>query len=284
MHFLCFLLLLQLSWAHDFSFVRRERNPESQVSQQIYLSEKPIPATRFKAAECGKISRKQLVNLVSDYPNVVLVCEKEQTVLYPAQHNEDLYADKLQGVPQKYKPCIAGKKGCRKYFFTEVAINTTEDTSDFRFPLASCVSLPGKNTSGITEIALSIFYGRTGSSSYGIAWSTPWLLALYGTSSEFTNSKMISLDHLCNFNSTFTRPVLSVSTMKAIVRDRLWAVDLRRKNPIFKFDWRNSTLEVFTSQAPFLSCVSQTFVPGICDWDLDQAKDRLGNLVDVINR
>lgn len=265
--------IISLVLCYDFQFVKTTR-PE--VSQLIYVSDEQVHINRFRTADCDRIDRKKLRRLIYDYPNVVLTCEKQMTVVYPAELNEDRYASHLDNVPKRWTDCLAGKRNCHKYFFTEVSVNMTQKVTDFQFPLTSCVSFPEEKHTGFSEIAIAFAHGRSGLTSKGVSLALPFFTLSYIDLGELSHQKIIALNHACDFDKSGSRPVVSISTVTANVNDRLWVVDMRRKHPVIKFLWRESESEFFSPQAPLVSCVSETYVPGVCEWDEAQARDPWG--------
>lgn len=273
-----FFSFLTFTLGYDFQFVKTSR-PE--VSLLIFVSDELTPVTRFKTADCDQIDRKKLRSLIHEYPNVVLTCEKQMTVVYPAELNEEIYPNQLEDVPKRWADCMAGRRNCHKYFFTEVSINMTQQVTDFRFPLTSCATFPEEKTTGFSEIAITLAQGRGGLTSKGISLTLPFIAPSFTELGEINHQKVIVLDHACDFDRSGSRPVASISTVTANVKDRLWVVNMRRKHPVMRFPWRESQSEVFSPKAPLVACVSEMYVPGVCEWDQEQARDPWEEIVPI---
>lgn len=271
-----FLAVLVIALCYDFHFVK-SHNP--QFSQLIYMSDEKVHITRFKTADCDQITRQKLYSLIYEYPNVILTCEKQMTVLYPAKFNEDTYTSHLDDVPQRWNDCIDGKRKCLKYFFTEVSINMTERVTDFRYPVMPCVRFPEEKHTGFSEIALGLARSRSGLTSKGISLVLPLITLTFSDLGEISSQKVILLDHTCDFDQIGNRPVVSFSTVTGRVHDRLWVVDMRKRQPVVRYPWRESESEFFSPLAPLVACVSERYVPGVCEWDQEQAMDPWGEAV-----
>lgn len=278
MRLIIILVFVSFAVSYDFHFVK---SYQPEVSQSIYVSDEKVHITRFKTTDCDQIDRKKLRSLLQEYPNVVLTCEKQMTVLYPAQLNEDIYTKHLGNVPKRWTDCIDGKRNCHKYFFTEVAINMTQGATNFSIPLASCVKFPEEKHTGFSEISIALAHGRSGLTSKGLSLALPMATLTYTDLGENSQQKVIVLDHACDFDKSGSRPVVSLSTVTGKIKDRLWVVDMRRKHAVVRFPWRESENEFFSPRVPLVACVSETYVPGICEWDQAQAMDPWGEAIPI---
>lgn len=266
------LILLLLS-----IFARAVQDFQLYKQTSTYSNEPPVeykdkPVKRLRVASCETITPEQMKVLVSEYPNFIVTCEKEMTILYPSE------LDYEGGQAREMKKDSKKKDNLK---FTELKVTAKRDEESLRIPLFQCIHASHTNTSGSVEFKFTI--GKTKGKSKTVNAGIPLPNFGISTSLGITNavSRLFVIDHSCNFDGYAVRPIVAMTTMKVGFKQREWEVS--KTNEVKKGKWKKLDRVVFTDEAPLFSCHSELYVPDICKWPADRARDEDGDEVRIVD-
>lgn len=265
-------LVSGLSFGGSSLLLFRQSNVYSDKLQFVEHDRSPIK--RMRVASCEAITGSQVDYMLSEYPNFLVICEKEGTLLYPTElDNENVQAAGMRAMVKA--------KVSREYRLTEMKITLREESDVLQIPLSPCIYVSGENTTGSIEFkfTLGAGFGQSGGVDLGLTF--PFL----GVSSSLGvgNAKVrrFVIDHSCAFDGYGVRPVVSMTTIDFAVKMRTWQVRARSRKPPKKSDWEAIEQMWFSNHAPVFSCVSELHVPGVCLWPQDRAKAEDGTEIRI---
>lgn len=233
------------------------------------------PIKRMRMANCTTVTPVQIEAMLAEYPNFIVTCEKELSLLYPTELDEEQPTEKgIFGTSFKLN---LG----RKYNLTEMKVTVKEDLDTLRIPLFLCIYASHTNTSGSIEFKFTIGGGTSGSGSVtgGLPIPAFGIKSSLGVGGSF--SRKFVIDHSCNFDGYGTRPTIAMTTMEVHVELRRWLVSAKATKPPQISKWQKYNRVVFTDDAPTFSCLSELYVPGVCNWPADRARDEDGDEVAI---
>lgn len=263
-------------------------NEYTLLKQTSVYSESPIveyqnkPIKRMRMSSCEAITKAQVERLITEYPNFIVTCEKEMTLLYPSEIDKASIQRKLTSVQKKLKMSEVIQKSLGKIQFTEMEVSLKQELDSLQILLSSCIYLSNKNASGALEFKFTI--GAGGATTGGVTVGAP--IPFFGIKSAMgigtSLSRKFVIDHSCNFDGYGVRPVVTLTTIEFHVRSRIWEVGQFPTIGWKKSKWNNQKQAVFTDDAPIFSCLSELYVPGVCRWPSDRARDEDGDEVRII--
>lgn len=228
----------------------------------------------MKISSCETISKSQMNHMMAEYPNFIVTCEKEKTLLYPSELDDE--------VKQK-NPFSDTIQKLGKYQLTELAVTLKAELDKFQVLLSPCVYLSYKNTSGALEFKFTINGGGGTQGEVTVGAPIPLLGIKTSLGLKSSLAKSFVIDHSCTFNGYGVRPVVSLTTVECRVKSRKWEVTQFPTTSWSKGMWDKRNQVVFTDDAPVFSCVSELYVPGVCQWPSDRARAEDGEELRIID-
>lgn len=232
----------------------------------LYRNNMALNVKRKSVADCDKITLKQVKAILKDYPQVLVLCEKQKSVLYPSILDQE-----FETVPKT-----------KVFNFTEVAAKVSTDHGAIQFPLAPCLTFPYLEGTGVVEVRVTVGVGSGGSLEIGGGYPFPWFGVNAATSVAVGSSGSIYVDHTCSTNLTGVRPLLSIATVQTQIKARQWQLADQKKFAQ-KSKWYKSKNKLLTDDAPLISCVSESYVPGICNLPERQAMEEDGEFLQLFD-
>lgn len=233
------------------------------------------PIKRIRVASCDAITKSQMGHLMDQYPNFLVTCEKEMTLLYPSELDDEFQ--------EKLTLSDTIQKTFGKYQLTELAVILVKDSEMLKVLLSPCIYLSKNTTSGALEFKFTISGGAGTQGSVTVGAPIPHLGIKTSLGSKTTLVKSFVLDHSCTFKGYGVRPVVSLATVETRIQNRKWQVTRFPKFSWVKSKWDKRNQKVFTDDGPIFSCVSELYVPGVCRWPSDRAREEDGEEVRVID-
>lgn len=242
-------------------------------SPPVEYNSKPI--RRIRIASCEAITKSQMSHMMDQYPNFIVTCEKEMTLLYPSELDDDFQ--------EKLTLSDTIQKTFGKHKLTELAVILVKDSEILKVLLSPCIYLSKNTTSGALEFKFTISGGADTQGSVTIGAPIPHLGIKTSLGSKTALVKSFVLDHSCTFKGYGVRPVVSLATVETRIKSRNWQVTRFPNFNWVKSKWDKRNQKVFTDDAPIFSCVSELYVPGVCRWPSDRAREEDGEEVRVID-
>lgn len=212
---------------------------------------------RERVLDCEKMDATQMKLIVEEFPAIEIVCEMQQTVLYPTE---------LDGLkPLRYGPFF----GLKTYELTEFGIDYIANSSTVEVPLASCVDHTIEKGTGATEVRLAFSLDPGSSIKGGVGLPFPY----FGLNSEagfdFGVTGSIYTSHTCHYDGLGVRPFLSLDMTETAIKVRKWTLGPYNSGFVRKSDWIRQSQPILSRAPPIASCVSEKHVPDVCDLPSD---------------
>lgn len=221
---------------------------------------------------CEHLSSKYMASVVTLYPNVTIFCEYEDSILYPSElDGPEFMAERLKELP---KPSwFESLFGSKQYYFTELNRISECKGPHINIPLFPCSRANIANGTSSSEVSFTLSFAK--SKLAGISGGVT--LPRFGLSTSLLPGKAYSndqvIDFTCKFQEYGTRPFMRFATTKVTVKSRLWTVDATRDTKVQKYDWTVSQHESITDDSASLSCISEMYVAGVCEWIEEQREE-----------
>lgn len=223
-------------------------------------SETPPRVKHWTISDCESFSREQMAAVIRYYPYVEVVCEKQNSLLYPSVLDDSPTGPKQPDATDWYLTKLTS------YRFKEFKIEVEAEETFLKMPLAQCVAFSHEEAPATTEVRLTI--AGSPKVTPGISGGMP--IPYFGISSGFTAglgvTASIYVNHACNGKTAPVRPFISLATIKLRICSRQWKVNFHRYNFIKKLEWEEDEFTLLGRRAPVLSCVSELYQPGVCGW------------------
>lgn len=266
------ILLLLLS-----IFARAVQDFQLYKQTSAYSHEPPVeyknrPVKRLRVASCEKITTDQMKVLVSEYPNFIVTCEKEMTILYPSELDYEVGRAKEMKKDSKRKENLK---------FTELKVIARRDEETFRIPLFQCIYASHTNASGSIEFKFTIGNTKGKSKKINAGIPIPHFGISYSLGISNAVSRLFVIHHSCNFDEYAVRPIIAMTTTKVSFKQREWDISKTKEGKGGK--WKKLDRVVFTDEAPLFFCLSELYVPDVCNWPADRARDEDGDEVRIVD-
>lgn len=234
---------------------------------KLYYRSQQIHVRKTKLSNCDTMTPKQVQDILKDYPNVLVICDKQNSILYPSVLDEDGYKS---------------SKKSNANLFTEVSVSAGRREAPIQIPLLKCLYFPNSGT-GAVEVRVTTGGGISGSIDGGVSIPIPsfGISAQVGTGAGVSGS--VYVDHACNTNLSGVRPMLTLSTFNTTVKTRNWVLSDKNRKAVQKGKWQQQELTLLTGNAPMVSCVSEDYVSGVCEWTEQSIKKEIGQTIRIGN-
>lgn len=113
-------------------------------------SETPPRVKHWTISDCESFSREQMAAVIRYYPYVEVVCEKQNSLLYPSVLDDSPTGPKQPDATDWYLTKLTS------YRFKEFKIEVEAEETFLKMPLAQCVAFSHEEAPATTEVRLTI--------------------------------------------------------------------------------------------------------------------------------
>lgn len=222
--------------------------------------ETPPRVKHWTISDCESFSKQQMAAVIRYYPYVEVVCEKQNSLFYPAALDDSPTGPKQPDATDWYLTKLTS------YRFKEFKIEVEAEETSLKMPLAQCIAFSHEEAPATTEVRLTIAGSPKVTPGVGGGMPIPYFGINSGFSAGLGITASIYVNHACNGKTAPVRPFISLTTIKLRICSRQWKVNLHRYNFIKKLEWEEGEFTLLGRRAPLLSCVSELYEPGVCGW------------------
>lgn len=222
---------------------RHEEDPNGQYVQLI------------KHPSCENMTQSEFLTIFAQYPNVRVRCEAEQTILSPSElidFGRDLTYDLEVSTVNK-----------GVYSLIESSTQHEIDRVYIRFPIGPCVR---PTQPGTGQIEMFMTFNALTKRMKEVSGEVPIIDMRAGRAQASTKAREFIYSTLCTYRDMGVRPVMELFTQITQFQTRKWAVDPGQHGAVTKSKWRNITAAELSEATLAVACVSERYVPNICQW------------------
>lgn len=204
--------------------------------------------------DCDQITPDEVRTAIEEYPAVEIYCEQQNSIVYPSV---------LDGAEEvRYGPFL----GLQTYKFTEFAIERVDNTSSLKIPLALCMDHLSAQSTGSVEVRLNFGLGLLISGGLTATLPLPYVGFSSAIGGQYGVSGSILVGDSCKYLGSPVRPFISVDAVNTTFHVRQWVFGPYKTPSVKKSPWSTHTEPALARKAPLVSCVSEQYLPGVCEW------------------